>query len=133
MTETRDDVWAPGASNLEEEDSEKEDSELSDSELLLREPVEVAGSRGRPDPPRGTPRSTGTDLEQDGQSKKRMESTETVGWSDLPRKRQLIVLTLARLSEPLVQTSLQVIDLDLPCISLPSIQLTFSSPTCSTS
>jgi hypothetical protein len=31
-----------------------------------------------------------------------------VSWRDLPRKDQLIVLTLARLSEPLVQTSLQV-------------------------
>lgn len=31
-----------------------------------------------------------------------------VGWRDLPQKRQLIVITLARLSEPLVQTSLQV-------------------------
>ncbi len=33
---------------------------------------------------------------------------EVVGWMDLPRKGQLTVLTLARLSEPLVQTSLQV-------------------------
>lgn len=33
---------------------------------------------------------------------------ETVAWKDLPRKGQLTVLTLARLSEPLVQTSLQV-------------------------
>jgi len=33
---------------------------------------------------------------------------ETVSWMDLPRKGQLAVLTLARLSEPLVQTSLQV-------------------------
>ncbi len=31
-----------------------------------------------------------------------------VGWRDLPQKGQLAVLTLARLSEPLVQTSLQV-------------------------
>ncbi|KAK0707600.1 major facilitator superfamily domain-containing protein [Lasiosphaeris hirsuta] len=31
----------------------------------------------------------------------------TVSWMDLPRKDQLVVLTLARLSEPLVQTSLQ--------------------------
>ena len=30
-----------------------------------------------------------------------------VAWKDLPRKDQLIVITLARLSEPLVQTSLQ--------------------------
>lgn len=33
---------------------------------------------------------------------------ETVRWRDLPEKGQLTVLTLARLSEPLVQTSLQV-------------------------
>ncbi|GAB1316215.1 hypothetical protein MFIFM68171_06425 [Madurella fahalii] len=32
---------------------------------------------------------------------------KTVSWRDLPRKDQLIVITLARLSEPLVQTSLQ--------------------------
>lgn len=32
---------------------------------------------------------------------------ETVGWRDLPRKQQLLVIVLARLSEPLVQTSLQ--------------------------
>ena len=31
----------------------------------------------------------------------------SVGWSDLPKKRQLAILTLARLSEPLTQTSLQ--------------------------
>lgn len=30
-----------------------------------------------------------------------------IGWLDLPRKDQLIILTIARLSEPLVQTSLQ--------------------------
>ena len=31
----------------------------------------------------------------------------SVGWSDLPKKKQLAILTLARLSEPLTQTSLQ--------------------------
>jgi len=31
----------------------------------------------------------------------------TVSWRDLPRREQLIVITLARLSEPLVQTSIQ--------------------------
>lgn len=30
-----------------------------------------------------------------------------VSWRDLPQKKQLLVLTLTRLSEPLVQTSLQ--------------------------
>lgn len=33
---------------------------------------------------------------------------DVVAWSDLPEKAQLIVITLARLSEPLTQTSLQV-------------------------
>lgn len=33
---------------------------------------------------------------------------EVVGWMDLPHKRQLAILTLARLSEPLTQTSIQV-------------------------
>jgi hypothetical protein len=36
------------------------------------------------------------------------EKDELVTWMSLPKKRQLIVLTLSRLSEPLVQTSLQV-------------------------
>jgi hypothetical protein len=35
-------------------------------------------------------------------------SKEVIEWKDLPRKDQLLVLTLARLSEPLTQTSLQV-------------------------
>ncbi|KAI5856177.1 MFS general substrate transporter [Durotheca rogersii] len=34
-------------------------------------------------------------------------SQKVVAWRDLPRKKQLVVITLARLSEPLVQTSLQ--------------------------
>jgi hypothetical protein len=33
---------------------------------------------------------------------------EPVTWRSLPHRRQLVILTLARLSEPLVQTSLQV-------------------------
>lgn len=36
------------------------------------------------------------------------EKEEPVTWRTLPHRRQLIILTLARLSEPLVQTSLQV-------------------------
>lgn len=43
--------------------------------------------------------------EEDGTSTKR---TKPVAWRELPRKDQLLILTLARLSEPLVQTSLQV-------------------------
>lgn len=33
---------------------------------------------------------------------------EYVGWRDLPNKSQLAILTVARLAEPLVQTSLRV-------------------------
>jgi hypothetical protein len=35
------------------------------------------------------------------------DGANTVSWRDLPRKDQLFVITLARLSEPLVQTSIQ--------------------------
>ncbi|KAF2964578.1 hypothetical protein GQX73_g8993 [Xylaria multiplex] len=34
-------------------------------------------------------------------------SKNVIGWKDLPKKDQLLVITLARLSEPLTQTSLQ--------------------------
>jgi len=43
-----------------------------------------------------------------GQNTEGMKRPDAVGWRDLPRKKQLLVITLARLSEPLVQTSLQV-------------------------
>lgn len=36
------------------------------------------------------------------------EKEEPATWASLPHRSQLIILTLARLSEPLVQTSLQV-------------------------
>lgn len=36
------------------------------------------------------------------------EKEERVTWTSLPHRRQLVILTLARLSEPLVQTSLRV-------------------------
>ncbi|KAI6092014.1 MFS general substrate transporter [Hypoxylon rubiginosum] len=44
---------------------------------------------------------------QDQRSRKLSNSSKVVAWRDLPKKRQLLVITLARLSEPLVQTSLQ--------------------------
>ena len=43
----------------------------------------------------------------DGGSEGAQEKDALVTWSSLPRKGQLVILTLARLSEPLVQTSLQ--------------------------
>lgn len=39
---------------------------------------------------------------------KQAENVEPVTWKSLPKRSQLVILTLARLSEPLVQTSLQV-------------------------
>lgn len=35
------------------------------------------------------------------------DPSKPVAWRDLPRKKQLAIITIARLSEPLVQTSLQ--------------------------
>ncbi|KAK4154181.1 MFS general substrate transporter [Chaetomidium leptoderma] len=42
-----------------------------------------------------------------GNASKREAGAKTVSWGDLPRKDQLVVVALARLSEPLVQTSIQ--------------------------
>jgi hypothetical protein len=46
--------------------------------------------------------------EVENRVQKDKEKDAPVTWMSLPHKRQLIILTLARLSEPLVQTSLQV-------------------------
>lgn len=46
--------------------------------------------------------------EVENRSLEENEKDAPVTWMSLPHKRQLIILTLARLSEPLVQTSLQV-------------------------
>lgn len=43
----------------------------------------------------------------DGRKKPQKKKEESVGWKDLPHKGQLAILTIARLAEPLVQTSLQ--------------------------
>jgi hypothetical protein len=43
-----------------------------------------------------------------GTDEQKEDSKKPVAWKDLPRKDQLIIITLARLSEPIVQTSLQV-------------------------
>lgn len=52
--------------------------------------------------------STGEQVRPQVDATCRGTDTKSVSWGDLPRKDQLIVITLARLSEPLVQTSLQV-------------------------
>lgn len=49
---------------------------------------------------RGSPRNS-------TERSKKQQRRKVVAWRDLPKKNQLIVVTLARLSEPLVQTSLQ--------------------------
>lgn len=54
-------------------------------------------------------------LEQEGQAaakpatppKNKSQKLEDVRWRDLPRKDQLLILVLARLAEPLAQTSMQ--------------------------
>lgn len=45
--------------------------------------------------------------EKKKKKKKKDEDHKPVSWSSLPKKSQLAILTLARLSEPLTQTSLQ--------------------------
>lgn len=62
--------------------------------------LEVAGRNGENEDSRGNRRSP--------EESSKEASNEPVAWRDLPRRHQLIIITLARLSEPLVQTSLQV-------------------------
>ncbi len=57
---------------------------------------------------RSTPATTDTVHPSLGKTVRKGKRSDAVGWADLPRKKQLVVITLARLSEPLVQTSLQV-------------------------
>ncbi|KAK4142043.1 major facilitator superfamily domain-containing protein [Dichotomopilus funicola] len=52
----------------------------------------------------GSPESAGAGSRSQPKSR---SGASTVSWKDLPRKGQLIVITLTRLSEPLVQTSIQ--------------------------
>ena len=49
-----------------------------------------------------------TEAAQLEKKKEEGEEEAPVTWASLPHRSQLIILTLARLSEPLVQTSLQV-------------------------
>jgi hypothetical protein len=49
----------------------------------------------------------GTSPSQLENASKHRADSKVVSWGDLPRKDQLFVITLARLSEPLVQTSIQ--------------------------
>ncbi|EFZ01634.2 MFS transporter [Metarhizium robertsii] len=52
------------------------------------------------------PPPAGMQPQTDGEPASKL-AREPVAWRDLPRRRQLIIITLARMSEPLVQTSLQ--------------------------
>jgi len=51
---------------------------------------------------------TGAPQTRARRTEKGTSSKKVVAWKDLPKKDQLLVITLARLSEPLTQTSLQV-------------------------
>ena len=79
-------------SSSSSKDYKDDDSLLSeDSEQLVRQPSpgDAVNEDEAPPPPPV------------------VEKEKPVAWSDLPKKSQLAILTLARLSEPLAQTSLQ--------------------------
>lgn len=54
----------------------------------------------------GSPNSRGHRRRISDASRKKQQ--KVAAWKDLPKKKQLVVITMTRLSEPLVQTSLQV-------------------------
>lgn len=55
-----------------------------------------------------TPAEAAFDLDGDEAASSKAVQSKPIAWRDLPRRDQLLILTLARLSEPLTQTSLQV-------------------------
>lgn len=66
------------------------------------------GSGGAPVTMSGVATGSATERTIESAPQRHVTGAKAVSWGDLPRKDQLIVITLARLSEPLVQTSLQV-------------------------
>ena len=107
-----------------DQDSEKDvtgsDSGSDDAHPTLQYTTSTspsaAGGEAFPRPDERTPRHGGrfagdtvrAALPPRGPIAEGMRRPDAVGWRDLPRKKQLLVITLARLSEPLVQTSLLV-------------------------
>ncbi|OAQ74798.1 MFS transporter [Purpureocillium lilacinum] len=99
------------------EHSSHDDSDSdSDVDALLDFPREPVAARSRGNGPNGPslaavaegdeaairdPPAALPSQQEDAHSRK------PVAWSELPRKDQLVIITLARMSEPLVQTSLQ--------------------------
>ncbi len=73
-------------------DSVSDDTQPRTGVLIDVSPSTAAVATTSPDPPAERRRDT---------------KPVTASWRDLPRRDQLIVITLARLSEPLVQTSIQ--------------------------
>lgn len=65
-------------------------------------------NRRLPWTPAGRPSSEQLDPPPTDEEQAKILAREPVAWRELPRKEQLIIITLARMSEPLVQTSLQV-------------------------
>ncbi|KAF6825603.1 MFS multidrug transporter [Colletotrichum plurivorum] len=74
-------------------ESNAESEDLGEDTPILRREVDTAAASGDP----------AAALE----AAKPPEKPRPVSWRDLPQKQQLLVITLTRLSEPLVQTSLQ--------------------------
>lgn len=100
-------------SNNDEDELNRRDEDeglnLRDNELGA--PSRLDGQqqhlRVQPSPPHlSTPTSPSHQRDSE-QAENKKNDPKTVAWRDLPQKPQLAIITLARLSEPLVQTSLQ--------------------------
>jgi hypothetical protein len=103
-----DDSLNRSSSDLEsgEEDALLEPSQVDDGVRSLavvtsRDGVADAGSGGAARPGLLSPNGNGNGENAAPKPQK------VVAWRDLPKKKQLVVITMTRLSEPLVQTSLQ--------------------------
>ena len=95
--------------------------------VMIAEPFLGSSQQAHNDTPSGQPSADSRRRGAQG------NVPDAVSWRDLPRKKQLVVITLARLSEPLVQTSLQVRLLLVNFILVRSHSDPVPSPTCSIS
>lgn len=87
--------------------AEVSDTETDDDMLDLGEEVALVRTRSGVAEVDTRALAGGESQATNGARRRGSVSKKVAAWSDLPKKEQLIVITLTRLSEPLVQTSLQ--------------------------
>lgn len=91
----------------ENDDEDEERIDAADNEVLLKAKKPRPTKLSLPSRPGVRRRTSNNSFYEEPRPKPPPKKAGPVSWRDLPHKRQLLILTMARLSEPLTQTSLQ--------------------------